>query len=38
MPEPAPDRAADQSVNGSTSAEFAQLRDLIVGPERDRHP
>lgn len=36
MPEPAPDRAADQSVNGSTSAEFAQLRDLIVGPEREQ--
>jgi OOP family OmpA-OmpF porin len=36
MPEPAPDRAADQSVNGSSSAEYAQLRDLIVGPEREQ--
>ncbi len=36
MPEPAPDRAADQSVNGSSSAEFVQLRDLIVGPEREQ--
>ncbi len=36
MPEPTPDRAADQSVNGSSSAEFAQLRDLLVGPEREQ--
>jgi outer membrane protein OmpA-like peptidoglycan-associated protein len=36
MPEPAPDRAADQAVNGSSSAEFVQLRDLIVGPEREQ--
>ena len=36
MPEPAPDRAADQTANGSGSAEYDQLRDLIVGPEREQ--
>jgi OOP family OmpA-OmpF porin len=36
MPEPAPDRAAEQSPNGSGSAEFVQLRDLLVGPEREQ--
>jgi outer membrane protein OmpA-like peptidoglycan-associated protein len=36
MPEPAPDRAADQAVNGSSSAEYVELRDLLVGPEREQ--